>query len=242
MRKNKNILKIKRKHFIENHHISSLFYFLFVYSILYIKYWNNENESHIVEEVVHSWHSFDSIESIELEIPTIEIFSEITIAREVFLLDLEISWSTAAVIHVIGPVNSRPDIETGLRVNWVSLGDMELRLFLIAWVLRMCIHSLLFESLSYDLALDEPLRSFEVGECPYDFRISGHYIFLEIDVFRSQIVLHPRWSVFLVGGVVETALGCLCEGTLSWHLLFITYKYAIILLYVGPHPGKSSKN
>lgn len=181
--------------------------------------------SYIVQEVVNLRHCFHCIETVELKISTIEGLSEVTIAWEVFLLNLEFSWSAAAIVHVVCTVNSRSDVESMLRVFSVSIGHMELSLFLVARILRMRIHAFLLESLADDLAFDQLLSSFKISECTYDFRVSGHYVFFEIDFFRSDIILNPRRAVLLVSGIVETALGSLGEGGFSRHVLFYNLKY-----------------
>lgn len=170
---------------------------------------------------MHLRHSFDSIEPIKFEISTIERLREIAVAREILLLDLEISGPTATVIHVIGSVYSRTNIEPGLRVFRVALSHVEFRLFLIARVLRMGIHPLALKSLPYDLTLDQFFSAFEVSKRAHYLGVGGDYIFLEVDVLGPQIVLHPRRTVLLVGRVVETALSGFCEGALSRHMFYL---------------------
>lgn len=170
---------------------------------------------------MHLRDSLDRIEPIKFEISAIEGLREIAVAREVFLLDLEIRGSAAAVIHVIGPVDSRADIESGLRVLRVALSDVEFRLFLIARVFRMRLHPLALQSLSDDLALDQFFSALEVRERAHDFGVGGDRIFPEVDVLGTQVVLHPRRTVLLVGCVVETALSGLCEGALSRHMFYL---------------------
>ena len=48
-----------------------------------------------------------------------------------------------------------------------------------------------------------------------DFRICGDGVLLDVGVLWALIILNPRGSVLLVGGVVEGALGGSGEGVVS---------------------------
>jgi hypothetical protein len=166
---------------------------------------------------VHLRHSLHSVESVELVVAPIEGLREIAIAGEVFLLDLEVGWPAAAVVHVVGAVDRGPHVHAVLWVLRVAIGHVELRLLLIAGVLGVGIDAFAFESLPDDLALDELLSPFEVAECTHDFGVCWHDVLLEVDLLGTQVVLHPRRAVLLVGGVVQTALGGLGKGSFSRH-------------------------
>lgn len=68
---------------------------------------------------------------------------------------------------------------------------MELCLLLIAGVLRVRIHSFLFQSLPNYLAFDEFFSSLEVIHGGHDLGVGGHLILLRIGEFRPHAVLGP---------------------------------------------------
>lgn len=71
-------------------------------------------ESHIVKEVMNLGHCLHCVKTVELEVASIEVLREVAIAREVFLLDLELRWPAAAVVHVVGTVNRRAYVQSML--------------------------------------------------------------------------------------------------------------------------------
>jgi uncharacterized membrane protein len=89
-------------------------------------------ESHIVEKVMNCGHSLDSIETIKLEISAIEGFRKVAVAWEVFLLNLKLRRLAVTVVHIVGLVGSRANIQSVIGVLRVSISHMELCLLLIA--------------------------------------------------------------------------------------------------------------
>lgn len=60
--------------------------------------------------------SLDRVQAVELKRAAVEAFCEVAVAREVLLLDLETSRSAVAVVHVVGLVGRRANVET---VVWI---------------------------------------------------------------------------------------------------------------------------
>lgn len=168
---------------------------------------------------------FDCVQAIEFEGATVEAFGEVAVAREVLLLDLEIGRSAVAVIHVVGLIGRRADIESIVWISRVPLRHMELSLLLIPSILRVRLHSLSFQILTNDLTLDQPLRPLEIPKRADNLRIGRHDILLKIHPLSPGIILHPRRAILLIAGIVQTALGCLGEGIFPrvvHPILFIT--------------------
>ena len=65
---------------------------------------------------MHLRDGLDGVESIELEGASVECRGKVVVAREIFLLDLELCWSAASVVHVVGAVDRRAHVQSVLRV------------------------------------------------------------------------------------------------------------------------------
>lgn len=181
--------------------------------------------SHVIEKGVNLRDCFDCIEAVEFEGAAVEAFGKIAIAREIFLLDLEISWPAVSVIHVVGLIGRRTDIESVVWIGRVSLRHMELSLLLIARVLRVRLNALFLKILTNNLALNQLFSSLEIPKRTHNLRIRRHDILLKIHPLRPNIILHPRGPILLIGGIVQTTPGRLGEGTLCGvihAILFIT--------------------
>lgn len=173
-------------------------------------------------------HCLHSIESIKFESAAIESRSEIIVTGEVLLLNLELTRSTWTIIHIGCMVHRIAYVQS---VGWVlriAFGCMELCFLLISRILGIGIYTFLFESLSYNFTFDEFLSSSKIVKSPHNLRIGGNRIFLKVEMFRPEIVLYPRGAVFLVGSIVQSALGCTSECIFSWLSHFI-YNLNIIL-------------
>jgi nicotinate-nucleotide pyrophosphorylase len=126
-------------------------------------------ESHIVEKVMDRRHRLHRIQPIEFEVSAIESFREVAVAWEVFLLDLELRRRVITVVHIVGSVDSRANVQAMGGVLGISISHMELCLLLIAGVLRVRVDSFLFQSLPNYLTLDEFFSPFEVIHGAHDF-------------------------------------------------------------------------
>ncbi len=65
--------------------------------------------------------SLNSIQTIKLEISTIEGFREITVAWEVFFLNLKLRRLTVTVVHIVSPVDCRANIQSVTGVLRISI-------------------------------------------------------------------------------------------------------------------------
>ena len=122
-------------------------------------------------------------------------------------------------------IGRRADVQAVVWIGRVPIRHMELSLLLVPSVLGIGLHAISLKVLANDLALDQLLRPLEIPKRAHNLRISGHHIPLKIYLLGPGVILHPRRAVFLVGGIVEAALGCLGEGIFSrvaHAILFIT--------------------
>lgn len=84
---------------------------------------------------MHLGYGFDGVEPVELEGAAVEGLGEVAVAREVFLLDLELSRPAVSVVHVVRPVVRRAHVQAVLRILRIPVRHVELRLFLVPRVL-----------------------------------------------------------------------------------------------------------
>lgn len=92
---------------------------------------------------------------------------------------------------------------------------MEFCFLLISRILGVGVNSLFLKSFFDNFTFDESFSPPEVSQTAHDFRVGRHYILLDVELLWPEIVLDPRSAVFLIGGVVEAALGCAGEGILA---------------------------
>lgn len=77
-------------------------------------------------------NSFDSVEAIELESTSIKGRSEVIVAWEVLILNLEFRRSARTVVHVGGVIHGISYTQSVLGVLRVAFGCMELGFLLVA--------------------------------------------------------------------------------------------------------------
>lgn len=80
---------------------------------------------------MHLRDGLDGVEAIELEGAAVEGLGEVVVAREIFLLDLELRWPAGSVVHVVGAVDRGAHVESVLGVLRVPVCHVEFRLFLV---------------------------------------------------------------------------------------------------------------
>ena len=111
---------------------------------------------------MHSRYSLDSVQPVELVSTAVKVFREVTVHREVLLLDLEGRRFARTVVHAVCMVNRVAHVQTVRRVLTVPACCVELGGLLETGVLSMRVDALPLEGLFYDLALDQSLSLAEV--------------------------------------------------------------------------------
>ncbi len=164
---------------------------------------------------MHLAHRLHSIQPVELERTPIKSFREVAVAREVLLLDFEVCRPAGTVVHIVSVIHRIPNVQALLRILGITFADVKLSSLLEASVLRIGINSFSLEGFFDDFAFDQLLSPSVVLHGADDFRICGDGVLLDVGVLWALIILNPRGSVLLVGGVVEGALGGSGEGVVS---------------------------
>lgn len=92
-------------------------------------------QSHVVEVAVNPVDRLYCVEAVELEGTPVEGSAEVTVHREVFLLDLEVGRLAGPVVHVVCVVDRVAHVDPVAGVLGVASLHMELRGLLVFGIL-----------------------------------------------------------------------------------------------------------
>lgn len=179
---------------------------------------------------MNHWNSFDRIESVKLEVPSVECFGESAVAREIFLLNLKLGRPAGSIVHVVCSIDRGSYIQAVLWVFIAFLCNMKLCFLLISRVFKVRVNSFTLKLFLNNFAFDEPLSLFEVIHGFDDLGVGWYFGFFQIDRFCANTILHPWGSILVIGSIIETIFGIASKGAaglIVGHDLFLQLKNII---------------